>query len=54
MISYVQYDELWEAGLLDRDICTSLPAGWKEDLMTETGREKKRRVPVYIWEFRTG
>jgi len=54
MISYVQYDEPWEAGLLDQDICTSLPAGWKEDLMMETGREKKRRVPVYILEFRTG
>lgn len=35
-------------------MCGPLPEGWQRALKTETGREKKKRVPVYILEFRAG
>jgi len=31
-----------------------LPEGWKEVLETETGRKRKKKVAVYILEFRSG
>lgn len=54
LIPYPQYQYLWEAGLLDREICQSLPEGSEESLRTATNREKKKRVPVYILEFQFG
>ncbi|RPA89964.1 hypothetical protein L873DRAFT_1849035 [Choiromyces venosus 120613-1] len=54
LISYTQYQTLWEAGQLDKQICDPLSQGWEENLMMETGRERKKRVLVYILEFKTG
>ena len=54
LISYSAYEKLWAAGVLDMDICQLLPEGWQEPEETETGRKKKKRVPVYILEFKTG
>ena len=51
LIPYPQYQHLWEARLLDREICQSLVEGWEEDLRTATNREKRKRVSVYILEF---
>ena len=39
---------------MDRKVCQPLPAGWEEDLNTETGRDRKKKVPVYILEFKAG
>ncbi|KAG0137918.1 hypothetical protein HOY82DRAFT_666825 [Tuber indicum] len=56
LIPYTLYQTLWEAGLLDRKICQQLPEDWKDDerTTTDTGRKKKKKVPVYILEFRSG
>ncbi|KAG0128324.1 hypothetical protein HOY82DRAFT_592900 [Tuber indicum] len=56
LIPYTLYQILWETGLLDRKICQQLPEDWKDDerTTTETGREKKKKVPEYILEFRSG
>src|SRR5437588_2449833 len=42
------------AGQLDSEECECLPEGWERDQETETGRKRKKKVPVYIIEYRSG
>ena len=55
LISYSAYEKLWAAWVLDIDICQSLFERWQQHWQeeTETGRKKKKRVPVDLLEFKT-
>ena len=54
LIPFPQYQKLWEEEKLDRRVCELLPEEWEEDQVTDTGRIRKKQVPVYILEFKTG
>lgn len=49
-VSYAHYNELQTAGLLAPEY-QQLPKGWEEDQVTETGRLRRKVLPVYKFQF---
>jgi hypothetical protein len=41
------------AGLLE-PCFKDLQVGWKKEKMLDSGKKKKKKIPIYILEFRTG
>ncbi|KAL0631399.1 hypothetical protein Q9L58_009742 [Maublancomyces gigas] len=53
LLSYTDYNTLQTQGLLAPEFL-ALEKNWEQMMLSETGREKKKRVPVYTIELRGG